>query len=226
MQIKVAVLPIPNLVFFPGSSLPLYIVEPVFIRMIKDCVQNNVLLAISMADPITYIQGHKRPSSKNICGIGRPIVLEELYDGTLRVLVKGFSRVKLGLAQQNLPYSIYQCEEYTDLDCSNGFMADSKIERLKKLLGQWAVESIPDSVEREHFEKSISSVNQVVDNICMFLIQDHEMQQLLLENVSLNERVQMLDSLLSGPTPFSQSDSVVQAIKSFEVLEKTAKVGH
>jgi len=223
---KVAVLPIPDLVFFPGASLPLYIVEPVFIRMIRECVDQNMLVGISMAEPLVYIYGHRRPSPKNICGIGKPIILEELYDGTLKVLIKGFGRVKLEQVQQNLPYLIYECEEYGDQPELNGFIADDKIERLKGLLDSWILETITDSVEREHFQENISSMKQVVDYISMFLIQDHEMRQLLLENTSLNERIQMLDTLLKGPLPFLEDTTAVQAIKNFEILEKTAKVGH
>ncbi|MBK22417.1 MAG: hypothetical protein CME70_00305 [Halobacteriovorax sp.] len=223
---KVAVLPIPDLVFFPGTSLPLYVVEPVFIRMIRECVDQNMLVGISMAEPLVYIYGHRRPSPKNICGIGKPIILEELYDGTLKVLIKGFGRVKLEQVQQNLPYLIYECEEYNDQPELNGFIADDKIERLKGLLDSWILETITDSVEREHFQENISSMKQVVDYISMFLIQDHEMRQLLLENTSLNERIQMLDTLLKGPVPFLEDTTAVQAIKSFEILEKTAKVGH
>ena len=223
---KVAVLPIPDLVFFPGTSLPLYIVEPVFIRMIKECVEANMLVGISMAEPLVYIFGHRRPTPKNICGIGKPIILEELYDGTLKVLIKGFGRVKLGQVEQNLPYLIYECEEYGDINDERGFISDSKVERLKGLLDEWVLDTITNSVEREHFQENITSIHQVIDYICMFLIQDHEMRQLLLENTSLNERIQMLCSLLKGPTPFYEDTSAVEAIKSYEILEKTAKVGH
>lgn len=223
---KVAVLPIPNLVFFPGTSLPLYVVEPVFIRMIKECVEENMLVGISMAEPLVYIFGHKRPTPKNICGIGKPIILEELHDGTLRVLIKGFGKVRLGSVKQNLPYLIYQCEEYPDIKSEFGIVCDSKVERLKNLLDDWIVDSISDSVERKSFQEKINSVNEVMDYISMFLIQDHEMRQLLLENTSLNERIQMLDTLLKGPAPFFEDITATRAIKSFEILEKTAKVGH
>lgn len=223
---KVAVLPIPDLVFFPGTSLPLYIVEPVFIRMIKESVENNMLIGLSMAEPLVYIHGHKRLSPKNICGVGKPIILEELYDGTLRVLIKGFGRVKLTQVEQNLPYLIYECEEYNDIRDENGLVTDDKVERLKGLLDLWMLDTIPDSMERENFQESITSVHQVIDYICMFLIQDHEMRQLLLENTSLTERIQMLDTLLKGSDPFLEDLNTMQAIKSYEILEKTAKVGH
>ncbi len=223
---KVAVLPIPNLVFFPGTSLPLYVVEPVFIRMIKECVEENMLVGISMAEPLVYIFGHKRPTPKNICGIGKPIILEELYDGTLRVLIKGFGKVRLGAVEQNLPYLIYNCEEYPDIKDTYGLVSDSKIERLKALLDNWILETISDSVERKIFQEKINSATEVMDYISMFLIKDEEMRQLLLENTSLNERIQMLDTLLKGHAPYFEDISATHAIKSFEVLEKMAKVGH
>lgn len=223
---KVAVLPIPNLVFFPGTSLPLYVVEPVFIRMIKECVEGNMLVGISMAEPLVYIFGHKRPVPKNICGIGKPIILEEMFDGTLKVLIKGFGKVRLGAIEQNLPYLIYNCEEYPDIKDTYGLVCDSKVERLKELLDNWVVGTISDSVERKNFQDKINSASEVMDYISMFLIKDHEMRQLLLENTSLNERIQMLDTLFKGTPPYFEDITVTRAIKSFEILEKTAKVGH
>lgn len=223
---KVAVLPIPDLVFFPGTSLPLYVVEPVFIRMINECVQENMLVGISMAEPLVYIFGHKRPTPKNICGIGKPIILEEMHDGTLKVLIKGFGKVRLGPVEQNLPYLIYSCEEYPDIQDMHGMLCDSKVERLKGLLDDWVLETISDSVERKHFQDKINSIREVIDYISMFLIKDHEMRQLLLENTSLNERIQMLDTLFKGPAPYIEDIAVTRAIKSFEILERTAKVGH
>jgi Lon protease-like protein len=223
---KVAVLPIPNLVFFPGTSLPLYVVEPVFIRMIKECVEGNMLVGISMAEPLVYIFGHKRPVPKNICGIGKPIILEEMFDGTLKVLIKGFGKVRLGAIEQNLPYLIYNCEEYPDIKDTYGLVCDSKVERLKELLDNWVVGTISDSVERKNFQDKVNSASEVMDYISMFLIKDHEMRQLLLENTSLNERIQMLDTLFKGTPPYFEDITVTRAIKSFEILEKTAKVGH
>jgi hypothetical protein len=108
----------------------------------------------------------------------------------------------------------------------HGMLCDSKVERLKGLLDDWVLETISDSVERKHFQDKINSIREVIDYISMFLIKDHEMRQLLLENTSLNERIQMLDTLFKGPAPYIEDIAVTRAIKSFEILERTAKVGH
>ena len=46
--IKVPVLPIFNVVFFPHTAVPLQLVNPVGIQMIKDCVKANSPVALSL----------------------------------------------------------------------------------------------------------------------------------------------------------------------------------
>ncbi|MDD0851477.1 LON peptidase substrate-binding domain-containing protein [Halobacteriovorax sp. GB3] len=221
---NIPILPIPNVVFFPNTSLPLFVVEPLYVQLIYDCIENNTPLGIAMADTDTfYNTGRLKP--KNICGIGKPIILEELDDGSLKILIRGVGRVQLMHQEQHLPYPVYSVERYYDR--SNVASSQSRhIARLKTILDEWLHQNIPDSIEREAFLRTLSSIYHVVDYICMFLIQDKELRQLLLENDSLNERIYMLDILLRDENPFNEDLIVVSAIKEFEQLEKFEKVGH
>lgn len=224
--LRLPVLPIPNVVFFPNTAIPIFVVEPVYIKMIKECIDSGLPLGISMAEPVNNHFNQVRYSPKVICSMGKPIILEELEDGSLKVLIKGQSRVRLLKVQQNLPYLIYEAEIIPEAACENGFATEGQITRLKELLDIWLEETICDSMERESFSQNIVNVNCVVDYLSMFLIQDREMRQLLLENVYLHERIQMLNSLLQGECPLYEDVTVANAIKSFEQLEKFAKVAH
>lgn len=223
-KLKVPVLPIPNVVFFPHASLPIYIVDPIYVRMVRECVANDQHLAITMVNgqSSAFLPGQQH---SQICSIGKPIILEELEGGGIKALIKGVQRVKLQAPKQHLPYLICDAEAYYDQleDCA---VISSSIERLKKILNSWLTENISSSVDRQVFTQSLISVYHVVDYVSMFLIQDPEIRQLLLENTSIYERIQMLNSLLKESRPFSEDPTVVSAIKNFEVLESTAKFGH
>lgn len=222
---QIAVLPIPNVVFFPYTSLPVYIVEPVYAQMIKDCVDKGKEVAISKALNLEHLNMKGRYSPSKICGAGTPIILNETDDGTLKILIKGSRKVKLINVEQNLPYLIYQAEVFPDKIESEKFHGP-QIENLKTLLDNWLLESVPDSFERESFNKSLSSIYHVVDYICMFLVHDPELRQLLLENNSMFERIQLLSSLFNNPHQFSERPIVVDAIKCYEEIEKTSRVAH
>ena len=224
-NLRLPVLPIPNIVLYARTSLPIYILEPVYIEMIKNCIKENTPLAVSKACEANRsgIKGRFTPS--DICGYGRPIILEENVDGTLKVLIKAVGRVRLLSVEQNLPYLIYEAEAFNDRVESEQ-LHGPQIQNLKKLLDNWLEINILDSFERETFIKSLTSIYHVIDYICMFLVQDPELRQLLLENNSLFERVQLLNSLFEKPSQFEESSLVVSAIKSYEEIEKTSRVAH
>ncbi|PIK13813.1 LON peptidase substrate-binding domain-containing protein [Halobacteriovorax sp. JY17] len=223
--LKLPVLPIPNVVLYARTSLPIYILEPVYIDMIKTCIKENTPLAISKAFEIDRHSLRGRYSPSTICGYGRPIILEENIDGTLKVLIKAIGRVRLLNIEQNLPYLIYQAEIYCDRIESEK-LHGPQIQNLKKLLDNWLEINILDSFERETFTNSLTSIYHVIDYICMFLVQDPDLRQLLLENNSLFERVQLLNSLFEKPSQFEESSIVVSAIKRYEEIEKTSRIAH
>jgi len=225
MTMKVNVLPIPNVVFFPHASLPIFVVDEVYVRMIKDCIEKGELLVVTMAEHHGVYKSFDEYGHKKIGSAGKPIVLEELPDGTLKVLIKGVCRVSLKTVVQNLPYLVCEADELHD-SIESEQMLGSQVERLKDILNSWLCENIPDSVEREIFSQSLISIYHIIDYVCMFLIRDRDIRQLLLENTSLYERIQMLNTLLQEPHPYLENQSVVSAIKSYEILEKTAKFGH
>lgn len=224
-NLRLPVLPIPNVVLYSRTSLPIYILEPIYIDMIKTCIKDNVPVAISKASETDHqnIRGRYRPSE--ICGYGRPIILEENIDGTLKVLIKAIGRVRLLEVDQNLPYLIYQAECFHD-KVESEKLHGPQIQNLKKLLDNWLEVNILDSYERETFTNSLTSIYHVIDYICMFLVQDPELRQLLLENNSLFERVQLLNSLFEEPSHFEESSLVVSAIKRYEEIEKTSRIAH
>ncbi|OUR96241.1 hypothetical protein A9Q84_07740 [Halobacteriovorax marinus] len=219
------VLPIPNVVFFAHTSLPVYIIEPIYVQMIKDCISENRSIAISKAQAYDHLstQGRFKPSI--ICGMGKPVILEEAPDGSLKVLIKGTGRVKLLSIEQNLPYLIYKAEIYTDKKESEHFYGP-QIENLKNLLDNWLELNVTDSFERESFSRSLITIYHVVDYICMFLVHDADLRQLLLENNSMFERIQLLSSLFEDPNQFEERSIVVNAIKHYEEIENTSRIAH
>ncbi|PIP96755.1 MAG: hypothetical protein COW00_17035 [Bdellovibrio sp. CG12_big_fil_rev_8_21_14_0_65_39_13] len=223
---RLPVLPIPNVVFYPNTALPLLVVEPIYRRMINDCIEKNLNLGIALAEPVGVNTKDARWVPHKICTMGKPIIIEELPDGSLKVLVRGLARVRLKDIKQNIPYMIFDAEAIQDFALDESFDSEGKIERLSKILDQWVLDFIPDSLERDSFYHNLVDTKHIVDYVCMFLIQDRELRQLLLENMSLIERIQMLDTLLPGHYPMNEDALVGRAIKEFEHIEKIASCAH
>lgn len=224
-KLSLAVLPIPNVVFYPHTALPVYVTEPVYVRMIRECIDSGQLLAVSLAEPVDPMSPKTKYHPKDICGVGRPLLLEENSDGSIKILIRGITRARLGNVTQNLPYLIFEAEELNDVAESFTFNQED-VSRLSEILTRWLGRNIVDSVDRDTFLQSLSSVYHVVDYTCMFLIHNPEMRQMLLESQSLAERIQVLNSLLQGEDPWQEDPSVVQALKVYETIEYTSAVAH
>jgi uncharacterized protein len=226
-KFKISVLPLPDIVFYPNTVLPIYIIEPAYIKMIQNTVVNNELIGISLAQPLEKSHRGQRakytPSA--ICSAGTPIIIEPFNEGTLKVLMKGVKRVKLLSIHQNLPFLIFEAEDYLD-EAKSSIMNGGEVERLRNILDLWLEENITDIYEKESFQENLKTLTHIIDYLSMFLIQDVSMRQTLLENNSLCERVRILNLLLKDSNPFEEDLLTVDAFKDFEELEKVAKTEH
>ncbi|MBT7608182.1 MAG: LON peptidase substrate-binding domain-containing protein [Bacteriovoracaceae bacterium] len=226
-KFRVSVLPVPEVVFYPNTVLPIYIMESAYIKMVQDAVTNNELIGISLAQPIKNQRIGERTkfTPSDICSIGSPVIVAPLNEGTLKILIKGVKRVKLLSIHQNLPFLIFEAEDFIDEQKAT-IMSGGEVERLRTILELWLIENINDTIERESFNENLKTLSHIVDYICMFLIQDVMMRQSLLENNCLGDRVRILNLLLKDCNPFEEDLLIVDAFKDFEKLEKYAKAEH
>ncbi len=210
------ILAMPEMVFFPHTVVPMLIVESTYIKMIKDCLVTDQSIAIALAEPLHKDGTKARYTPQRMATMGKPILLEERDDGSLRILLRGESRVELIKVEQNIPYLVYQVREVPDIKEGQHYFDAPKIERLKDILFQWVDDTVVDSVERQSFIQTLESLHHIIDYLAMFLVQDLSMKQLLLENCSLHERVQVLSTLLRGSYPDCEDEMVLMALKDFD----------
>lgn len=221
----IPIIPIPNVVFFPHTVLPILIEEPVYIRMVKKRAEEGQWIGIALADPVGEVGGVTRYGPRKIFGAGKPIILDEEENG-LRILVKGIVRMERVEIHQNLPYLVYKSKILPDFDSHQTLVSDSAVSRLTELLDKWINQHITDSLERDYFNQNLLSLHHIVDYICTFVIQDPLTKQLLLENCNLHERIQILNSLFKEERPFEENPFVLEGLKSFEELPNFSEVAH
>ncbi|MEC7277645.1 MAG: LON peptidase substrate-binding domain-containing protein [Bdellovibrionota bacterium] len=223
----IPILPLPNIVFFPHTVIPMLISEPSYIRMIKDVLASDGFLGISMAEPREDVEGSLLYSPSRIATMGKPILLEELEDGSLKILVEGRQRIELMHAEQNIPYLVYRVITLPDTKSTVPLTFDSsQVSRLKEILDKWVEDTIEDSLERKSFQESLKGIHPIIDYLSMFMVGDFEVRQLLLENTNLHERIQMLSTLLRGDYPDCEDNLVADAVKDFEFGERLHSFVH
>ena len=107
---KLPLFPLPETVVFPGMTLPLYIFEERYKRMVKDCVESNQRrLVIVLAKPQTLTQAEINdylddvPLPLNHYDIGTFVDIlsvSENPDGSYNILTHGQGRCRIELADQ------------------------------------------------------------------------------------------------------------------------------
>jgi Lon protease-like protein len=113
----VPVFPLPNVVFFPGTKLPLHIFEPRYQQMLHDARKSEQLISIALLD--RRQKGPKLPGSKPaihaIAGLGRLTRVERLPNGLFNIDLFGLSRIRIvEELPSEKPYRIARVETLKD----------------------------------------------------------------------------------------------------------------
>ena len=114
---SLAVFPLPRLVFFPGTTLPLHLFEPRYRRMIEDCLRSgSMALAVTMLEAGWEDADDGRPAIHSVAGAGRIVAHQRRENGTHDILLQGLHRVRLQeIEETDLPYRRAQATPIADV---------------------------------------------------------------------------------------------------------------
>jgi Lon protease-like protein len=113
---KLPVFPLPRVVFFPGTALPLHLFEPRYTEMIEDCLESGcTALAVALLAPGWEEHYEDNPDILEIAGAGRIVAHQRRADGTHDVILHGLKRVRLHeLEDEGRPYRCARAEPIED----------------------------------------------------------------------------------------------------------------
>ncbi|MDX1960595.1 MAG: LON peptidase substrate-binding domain-containing protein [Leptospiraceae bacterium] len=97
------IFPLPSVILFPGTVLPLHIFEPRYRLMMDYCMEND--------DEIGITSINEKSEIESIFGWGRIITREALPDGRSNILVQGMGIAKLVRFQTHEPFIIANVEK-------------------------------------------------------------------------------------------------------------------
>ena len=94
-ELRVPIFPLPEVVFFPETVLPLHVFEPRYRQMVADCLAADGWMAVVMLRPGWEKDYQGRPPVESIAGVGEIIQAEMLADGRYNILLHGRSRIRV-----------------------------------------------------------------------------------------------------------------------------------
>jgi Lon protease-like protein len=211
---ELAVFPLPRLVFFPGTSLPLHVFEPRYRQLMRDCLSKGQLaMAVTLLKPGYEADYEGRPPMHEVCTVGRIEKHEELPDGRFNLVLRGLHRVKLReLPAGDLPYRRAHAE-VLDLRRSSERCSRDAITTLVSTASRVAA-----LVRRAHPDFSLGvqpddEPHHVADTLADRLLADAEARQDVLETLDVAERVKKVTghvASLLGQLEFENSKRPLQ----------------
>lgn len=215
---EVAVMTLPHTTLFPHALLPLYIFEPRYRLMVRDCLEGGRMFCVAMRQPVKH---SSRPVG--IAGLGLIRACVRNPDGTSNLILQGLARVELGPRVRLRPYRVHTispleptvkegvrvdalCAKVLELvseRLNQGFQLP--IELLKKGLDPQnpeAVENLESTLSSYamkqgiQFLSQINDPSQLADLVSCTLLPDSAERQAILEAVDLEHRLRSLINFL------------------------------
>lgn len=102
----VPVFPLPSVVFFPRTILPLHVFEPRYRALVRDAAAGNRCFAVSLLKPGWEADYEGSPEFHETATVGRIEDLYPLEDGRFNLRLVGLKRVRLGAPVRAEPYRV------------------------------------------------------------------------------------------------------------------------
>lgn len=189
---EVAIFPLPQVVLFPGTEMPLHIFEPRYRAMTRDVLASTRrLCVVQIPDDAT---GARQPPIARVAGIGEIARCDALPDGRFNIVIEGMARVELA----ELPFQRpYRRARVRVLGSRGGEVEPA----LVRALSSTALR-VADAVRKCHpgFRFVLPAADdpgQLADACSHYLVLDGCERQELLETLDISERVSRCLSVLS-----------------------------
>lgn len=109
------IFPLPNLVLFPNTSIPLHMFEDRYRRMTRDALAGEQLLAMALLQPGWEADYEGRPAVHEMMCLGRIVSHEKLPSGRYNLVLRGIQRaVLVEEVESDTPYRVGKLELYRD----------------------------------------------------------------------------------------------------------------
>ena len=205
--------PLPGLVVFPGMTLPLYIFEARYRKMVKTCVETNqrrIVIVLSLPSEA----GGDVPATAAVGTFVDILSVMENADGTSNILAHGQGRCHVRLSRSEPVENMDGTLSYLHYSENLPFLLERDDPNLEQVAAWDALEVFRRYAERFFTEDAQKQLEESLPEdllfqasfICANLRLEADMRQALLEVPSLTERFAaaqrlMLEQLEVPPVP-------------------------
>jgi Lon protease-like protein len=126
--------PLPNIVFFPNSLLPLHVFEPRYRQMVEDVIDSERIIGMVLLKPGWEKNYHDNPKIFSVGCMGRIISIEAEKDGRSNIVLYGLKRVRIVEILHDAPYRLARVNLMED---THGTNEEGYQKRIIELTSRW-----------------------------------------------------------------------------------------
>jgi len=189
------ILPLKNTVVFPHLPTPLVIGRPSSVKLIDDIMLKDRLLGLVLQKDAAQDD----PKEKDLNAVGTAAVIQRMLkfpDGTMRVLITGFERIRLGRFTRTEPYAVAEVAllaEETEQSVEMEALLANLQSQIRRMLSLMPIASEEIGVALLNVE----SPGRLADMAAALLIRDPKDKQGYLETASVRGRLVKLTRQIS-----------------------------
>ncbi len=200
----VPIFPLPNLVFFPNTLVPLHIFEPRYKEMVKDALSGERLIGIVLLKPGWEKDYYGNPPIFEVGCVGSIVSEEPLEDGRFNLVLLGIGRIKVLQIVKDHPYRSARVDMMGDVDTASHDEKAIK-EHLVELISRWN-----ETFSKEQYESYRIRVDEklplgALTNVAAALLK-----------LGIYEKQKLLEEL----SPLKRAEKIISTLKA--VLDITS----
>lgn len=205
----VALFPIPDVVAFPGTVVPLHVFEPRYRTMINDCIDQQRMIAVchtrkeiraakstqTVQDALKSNQATYLPY--DVFSAGLCEIVETTSDGRIYININMSKRLRFIEDVQTLPYRIARCsilEDAEDATENDEGLQTKIVDRIRHLIEK------QNPALLSQFDTDFW-INMPTDDFSFQVFQllrfDAETMQSILESTSVTERLSIINDVIN-----------------------------
>jgi len=183
----VPLFPLPNVVFFPNSLLPLHVFEPRYKQMLIDIVESERIIGMVLLKPGWEENYYDKPAIFNVACMGKIVSTEVQEDGKSNIVLYGLKRVKIVEIVHDVPYRLARVNILENVHGANEELYQK---RIVELVSKW--NSILGQDQKSHrirLDKNLSLEN-LTDALAPLITPNLLQRQMFLEEINVVKRAE------------------------------------
>lgn len=190
---RLPVFPLPNVVFFPKTYLPLHVFEPRYRRMVADVTIGGQCIAMALLKEGWEPDYYENPAIYPALCIGRIVSVQPLPDGRSNILLQGLERCEILEEHFEKPYREATIR-VTPMQSNEGLSTGVR-RSLIEVLGRY-LQAREDSAAWQGFFREEVSDEVLVNTLSTYLDCTPLEKQFLLEADGLHQRARRLNDVV------------------------------